>query len=94
MLPVRDSMKRHRCILHPPIYCHDLSQASVEAAVRAYVGVLEQYVRQYPWMWWSWRRINVARTADGGVRYVLRDTPTQETKFYTGGEGAQPAGMT
>ena len=94
MLPVRDSMKRHRCILHPPIYCHDLSQASVEAAVRSYVGIFEQYVRQYPWMWWSWRRINVARTADGAVRYVLRDTPTQETKYYAGAEEAQPAGMT
>ena len=94
LFPVRDSMRRHRCILHPPVYCHDLSQASVEAAVRSYVGIFEQYVRQYPWMWWSWRRINVARTADGAVRYVLRDTPTQETKYYTGGEEAQLAGMT
>ena len=75
-------MKRHRIVLHPPIFCPDSSQGSIESAVRSYVRLLEEYV--YPWMWWSWRRICPERDAKGAFRYILTETLRPETRFHRG----------
>ena len=84
LFPVRDSMKRHRIVLHPPIFCPDSSQGSIESAVRSYVRLLEEYVRRYPWMWWSWRRICPERDSKGAFRYILTETLKPETRIYRG----------
>ena len=83
LFPVRESMTRHRCVLHPPIYCNDRSQASIEAAVRAYVRIFEENVRQFPWMWWSWRRIAVEQKPGRRAKFVVKGTPTEATRYYT-----------
>jgi KDO2-lipid IV(A) lauroyltransferase len=63
----------HRVILYPPIYCQENSPASIEAAVRVYAGLLEEYVRRYPWSWWAWRRLRVREEPDGKIRFEVAD---------------------
>ena len=74
-----EGLTRHRFVIHPPVYCSDDSPASIEATVRTYAGIFEGYVRQYPWAWWSWRRVEVEQGADGKIRFILMDVPTKET---------------
>lgn len=84
LFPVRESMTRHRVVLHPPIFCADSTQDSIESVVRSYASLLEEYVRRYPWMWWSWRRIRVERDVDGMFQYILTETLAPGTKIYRG----------
>ena len=85
MFCVLEGPIRHRFVVHPPISCCDSSPASIETAVRTYVAFLEEYVRRYPWAWWIWRRIEVERGGRDGMitRYIIKDLPTEETRYYT-----------
>ena len=82
---VLEGLTRHRFILSPPLYCQDSSPASMEATVRSYVSIFEEYVRRYPWTWWSWRRLDV-EGGKGQTRYVLKEAPTEETRYYSRGK--------
>lgn len=82
LFPVRESLTRHRVVMHPPIFCADSTQDSIAFVVRSYASLLEEYVLRYPWMWWSWRRIRVERDLNGVFRYTLTETLRPETKIY------------
>ncbi len=73
-----DGLTRHRMIAHPPIYCEDKSSDVVERTVLAYVKLMEEYTRTYPWAWWTWRRLEIEKDADGRVRFEVRDAPIQD----------------
>lgn len=79
-----EGLTRHRFVLHPPIYCRDDSPVSIEATMRAYVALFEEYVRRYPWAWWNWRRLQVASGTGGRKRFLFVEKPTKETRYYTG----------
>ena len=79
MFSLLEGLTRHRFVIHPPVYCRDNLPPSIEAAVMDYVAVFEDYVRRYPWAWWSWRRLDVKRGTDEKIRLILRDVPTQGT---------------
>jgi lauroyl/myristoyl acyltransferase len=72
-----DGLARHRLIAHPPIRCEEDSPAAVEAVVNAYAGLLEQYVRSYPWAWWTWRRLVVEEGTGGQLRLVVSDAAAE-----------------
>jgi KDO2-lipid IV(A) lauroyltransferase len=72
-----DGLERHRLIAHPPIYCEGDSPAAVEATVSAYAGLLENYIRSYPWAWWTWRRLAVEESPDGRLRYVVSEAAAE-----------------
>lgn len=84
LFPVRESMRRHRLVLCAPIYCPDSTQDSIESAVRAYARLLEDFVRRYPWMWWTWRRIRVDQDSDGTCRYTLLETLRPDQIIHRG----------
>lgn len=78
-----EGLTRHRFVLHPPIHCRDASPASMEATMRTYVSLFEEYVRQYPWAWWNWRRMHVGYGTDGRKRFFFVEKPTEDTRYYT-----------
>lgn len=47
---IRDR-QRYQVVICPPI---ETASGTVNGAMRAYVGVLERFVRQYPWQWEFW----------------------------------------
>jgi lauroyl/myristoyl acyltransferase len=84
-----EGLNRHRLIVHPPIHCSKDSPASVASTVRAYVEILEEYVRQYPWAWWTWRRLNIEEGADGKIRFVATALPTEQGLYYNPDHGSK-----
>ena len=74
-----EGFARHRLIVHPPIECPDDSPEAVERTVRSYAGLMEEYTRAYPWAWWTWRRLDLEKDADGRVRFVVSGPPTQDS---------------
>ncbi len=81
---------RHRLITHPPIYCEDKSSDVVERTVRAYVKIMEEYTRTYPWAWWTWRRLHVAEAAGGRFRFNVLDLPTSNGTYHAPQPVPQP----
>jgi len=68
-----EGLYRHRFIVHPAISCRENSPEAIEATVRTYVAIFESYVRQYPWAWWTWRRLDLQPDPDGGKRFVFTE---------------------
>lgn len=71
---------RHRFVVHPAIYCPENVPDAIETTVRTYVAIFESYIRQYPWAWWTWRRLDVKPDANGVIRFVLTEIAWDPTK--------------
>jgi KDO2-lipid IV(A) lauroyltransferase len=63
---------RHRLVFHPPLYCNQDNPQQVDQCVTEYVEILDDYVRSYPWEWWTWRRIDIGETEEGEAIYSAR----------------------
>lgn len=63
-----EGLYRRRIVVHPPIHCADDSPDSLKNTMQTYVAILDQYVRSFPWSWWTWRRLNIEETAGGRLR--------------------------
>jgi KDO2-lipid IV(A) lauroyltransferase len=74
-----DGLWGHRIFVEPSIPVPDASLSTIETCVRAYGGVLDKYVRLYPWAWWTWRRLQWTRRGDGSIHYVAKPLSTEET---------------
>lgn len=72
----------HEIFVESSIKAPDSSPESVAAAVNAYVAVLDAYVRKYPFAWWTWRRLESSRKADGSTAYVARALPTEQAMWH------------
>jgi lauroyl/myristoyl acyltransferase len=70
-----EGLSRHRFVIHPPLYCPHDDPEAVEGTMAAYAALLEQYLRERPGAWLSWRRLLVDRYADGRFRLDLRRKP-------------------
>ena len=68
-----DSLFKRRVILHEPIYAESRKRDALEPLIHASGKLLDQHVRETPWAWWYWRRIDVKRDAEGRRRIVLRE---------------------
>ena len=62
----------HSLIFHPPLSCSQDKPEQVDQCVKRYVEILEDYVRSYPWEWWTWRRLDVGETEEGQAVYNAR----------------------
>jgi KDO2-lipid IV(A) lauroyltransferase len=80
-MTVLEGLARHRLTIHAPLYCQGRSRAAVEELVRAYAQILDRYSREYPWAWWSWRRMQLGQDADGVPRLAI-DERAEETRTY------------
>lgn len=79
---LHEGIRQHRLYIHEPIRCAGMKPEAVAATVRQYVGVLESYVRRYPWAWWTWRRMDVEQTADGSLKFVARALKSEGNALY------------
>lgn len=70
---ILEGLFRHRFVVHPAIYCSQSSSEAIETTVQAYVATFENYVRRYPWAWWSWRRLELQPEPDGSKRFVFTE---------------------
>jgi lauroyl/myristoyl acyltransferase len=77
-----EGLTRHRLVLHPPIRCAGESRDAIDAAVGQYVALLEDYVRRYPWAWWTWRRLDVAEAATGQTCFSARALVSDEGTYH------------
>jgi lauroyl/myristoyl acyltransferase len=76
-----EGLNRHRLCIHPPIDCPTNSMVAAEGTVRAYAGILDSYIRQYPWAWWTWRRLDVVQQ-DGQVRFDAAALPHEKGLYH------------
>jgi lauroyl/myristoyl acyltransferase len=60
-----DSLEDHHVTIHPPIVCEADTPEAIESTMRQCVGLLESYVKRYPWAWWIWHRVKFDRHPDG-----------------------------
>jgi lauroyl/myristoyl acyltransferase len=78
-----DGLSRHHFVIHPPLRCPHDSPDAVRETMTAYAAVLDQYVRQRPEAWLTWRRLLVQRHPDGRLRLdVGRPASPQENFNY------------
>lgn len=78
---IPDGGTRHRLIAHPPICCEEDSVQAVQACVEDCVAVLDQYVRKYPWEWWTWRRLSVDVNQDT-IRFEAKALSTENGTYH------------
>ncbi len=76
---VRESDKRHRVIIHDPIFVEHNDPESIEGAVSEYTGLLEDYVLEYPGHWYTWDRLSMTKDNEGEdlIQPVVRNIPVQ-----------------
>lgn len=48
-----------RIILHPAVAFEPEKKEPEKAVVASCSKVLEQYIHDYPWLWWTWRRLDM-----------------------------------
>jgi lauroyl/myristoyl acyltransferase len=65
---IQDGLFGHRIVIHPPIRSSEDTPEATEKTMRAYVALLEDYLRRYPWQWWTWRRLRISHYDDGRPR--------------------------
>lgn len=74
-----EGLDRHRLVAHPPLYC-DLKQPdTIDSAIRSTVDLLERYVCRYPWLWSTWRRIEVSKLPSGQAAFRFRALAVDST---------------
>lgn len=73
VLPER--FARHRLIFHPASQVESPAPEAIRQATSAYAALLEQYVRRYPWAWWTWRRLRIDQLGAGRVQYDIQALP-------------------
>jgi lauroyl/myristoyl acyltransferase len=79
----------HEIFVEASIPAPTSSPDSVATCVKAYVAVLDKYVRLYPWAWWTWRRLEWTRQSDGSTQYVARALQAEEGMWHDS-MGTQP----
>lgn len=79
----------HEIFVEASIPAPTSAPESIATCVRAYVAVLDKYVRMYPWAWWTWRRLEWKQRSDGSTEYVARALPTEEAMWHDS-LGTQP----
>jgi lauroyl/myristoyl acyltransferase len=72
----------HEMFVERSIPAPSTSPESIAEAVKAYVAALDRYVREYPYAWWTWRRLDRTRGDDGTVRYLARALTTEEGMWH------------
>ena len=77
-----EGLTRHRLIVHAPILCPEDTREAVDAVVGEYVALLGEYVRRYPWAWWTWRRLEVDEMSTGQARYTARALVAEEGTYH------------
>ena len=70
---VMDGLYKRRVIFHEPIYAESRKRDAIEPLVRAGGAILDRHVRETPWAWWYWRRIEITRDAEGHRQIVMRE---------------------
>lgn len=63
---------KHHMVLHPPLTVPRDCPGGVEEAIQHSARLLEGYVRRFPWMWWTWRRLGFEETPQGSQRLLVR----------------------
>ncbi len=79
---LHEGLYRHRLIVHPPVYCREDTREAADATVARYVALLEEYVRRYPWAWWTWRRLHVEEAEAGRARYTAKALVAEEGTYH------------
>lgn len=79
---LHEGLTRHRMILHEPIYCKEDTPQVVDNCILAYTRIFEDYVRRYPWAWWTWRRLDVEEKENGKLHYAARALKTDEGSYH------------
>ena len=82
-----EGLTGHRLIVHPPIRCAADVPEEVNATVGSYVALLDDYVHRYPWAWWTWRRLDVARAGDGQVNLTAHGLATEDGLYHRPASG-------
>ena len=72
----------HEIFVESSIPAPTSSPESVAEAVKAYVAVLDRYVRRHPYAWWTWRRLDASRGDDGKVRWLAHALTTEEGMWH------------
>lgn len=72
----------HHMIVHQPIRCQDDSEESVSATVAEYAGLLDNYVRRYPWAWWLWHRLEIEQREKGQVHFAVRGQTIEGNNYH------------
>lgn len=72
----------HEIFVESSIPAPSAAPESVAEAVKAYVAVLDKYVRAFPYAWWTWRRLEWSRRGDGTVQYLARALSTEEGMWH------------
>jgi lauroyl/myristoyl acyltransferase len=67
-----DGRGRQPIVIHPALRPAGQTPEALRDLVAAYTTLLDGYVRRYPWLWWSWRRLSVGWDGDGHLRLALR----------------------
>ena len=79
---MHQGLTRHQLVAHPPIHCGADTKEAVEGTVAEYVKLLEEYVRKYPWAWWTWRRLDVDELGEGRARFTARALVAEEDAYH------------
>ncbi|MBI5192034.1 MAG: oligosaccharide flippase family protein [Nitrospirae bacterium] len=78
---IRENDRRHKVIIHSPIFVKRKDSDSIEDAVAAYTALLENYVMEYPGHWYTWDRLTVTRDSAGEevIQPVVKKSFSDET---------------
>lgn len=72
MFVLNEGMYRHRLVLLEPIDLRDRTPEAIGEATAAFAAILDQFVRKYPWAWWTWRRLRLERKDNGEIRFRVQ----------------------
>ena len=85
MFVLSEGLFGHRLVLLKPVRVKDRSEHAAHEATARFASILEEYVRRYPWAWWTWRRVRLETNADGTRRFQVqslaqkKNQPARET---------------